>query len=139
MNANTMKTEAIKAVENAAEEFDAVALARGLGWFSIALGAAEVFCADGLARWLGTENSTGLIRLFGMREIGAGVGILSQDRPSAPWLWARVAGDALDIAALGAALATRGTHGGAVKIALGAVAGATALDVVCAQRLAQES
>lgn len=136
-----MKTEAIQeAVENVSEccalDFDAQEMARGLGWFSIALGAAELFAADSLARWLGTENRTGLLRVFGLREIGAGIGILSQKhRVTAPWLWARVAGDALDIAALAAALADKRTNRGAVEIALAAVLGATAADIVCAQKL----
>ena len=42
-----------------------------------------------------------------VREIGTGIGILTSRAPS-PWLWGRVAGDALDIATVGAGLVTRG-------------------------------
>jgi hypothetical protein len=41
-----------------------------------------------------------VFRLYGLREIGVGVAILAQPTSSA-WLWARVAGDVLDLATLG--------------------------------------
>jgi hypothetical protein len=52
-----------------------------------------------LARFLGMEERTELIRAYGAREILTGVGLLSQDDP-VPWLWARVGGDALDLGTL---------------------------------------
>jgi hypothetical protein len=108
-------------------------IARALGWFSIGLGALEIVAPGALARFLGSERR-GLIRSFGLREIAAGVGILAGNRV-APWIWARVAGDVLDLAALGFAVA-RGRCRNAL-VATGAVAGVTALDVLTGQRLAR--
>lgn len=70
-----------------------------------------------------------------MREIAAGVAILASPRP-AKGLWARIAGDALDLAALFAAL-SGSTHRRRVAGALGAVAGVSALDVYTAQRMSR--
>jgi hypothetical protein len=106
-------------------------LARALGWFSIGLGAAEILAPGMLNRFLGSERK-GLLRTFGAREIAAGVGILASDRV-APWIWSRVVGDVLDLAALGVAIA-RGRRRNAL-IATGAVAGVTALDLLVGQRL----
>ena len=75
-------------------------VARGLGWFSIALGVTELAFARPIARSLGTP-STGLIRAFGVREIAAGIGLLTQTRKG-PWVWARIVGDILDVGVLGA-------------------------------------
>src|SRR5262249_43727830 len=57
-------------------------------------------------------------------------------RDAAPWLWARVAGDGLDLAMLAGATAGR-NRGRGVALALAAVAGVTALDVICAQELSR--
>ena len=111
-------------------------LARGLGWFSIGLGLMEVVATNRLGRMLGMEERKGLVRLFGLREIAAGIGLLSQDH-LAPWLWARVAGDALDLALLGGAFAGHPARRGNVGRAAGAVAGVTALDVYAGQRLSR--
>ena len=70
-------------------------LARGLGWFSIGLGLAELIAPRSIARISGTRNHSSLVRSYGLREIAAGVGILATSRP-APWLWARVAGECCD-------------------------------------------
>ena len=81
--------------------------ARALGWFSIALGLAELTMPRRMARVAGAPNLPLLTRACGVREIGNGIGILSSEDPT-PWLWARVAGDAIDIATVGAGLVTRG-------------------------------
>ena len=81
--------------------------ARALGWFSIGLGLAELAMPRRLGRLAGAPNAPTLTRVFGLREIGPGLGILTSKDPS-PWLWARVAGDALDVATVGAGLLTRG-------------------------------
>jgi len=107
-------------------------LERGLGWFSIGLGAAAV-AAPRVLCWLSGLRSPTLMRLVGARELAAGIGILTQ-RDRAPWLWSRVVGDTFDLAALSVALARRGRRGRAA-VALAAVAGVTALDVFAAVRL----
>jgi hypothetical protein len=60
------------------------------------------------------------------------VGILSQRNPG-PWLWGRVAGDAVDLGALAAALKLSGRRG-MVGAAIASVAGITVLDVACSMR-----
>ncbi|HEX3843164.1 MAG TPA: SRPBCC family protein [Steroidobacteraceae bacterium] len=115
------------------ERLDAAeSLERGLGWFSIGLGAAAV-AAPRLVCWLSGPRSPTLMRLVGARELASGIGILTQ-RDRAPWLWSRVVGDAFDLAGLSVALARRGRRGRAT-VALAAVAGVTALDVLAALRL----
>jgi hypothetical protein len=113
-------------------------LARGLGWFSLGLGALEMFGAKGLSRWLGMEKHEALIRTYGAREIVTGIGILTARDP-APWIWGRVAGDALDLATLATAASDRESRADRVALAAVAVAGVTILDVVCAESLVGKS
>ena len=111
-------------------------LARGLGWFSLGLGLAEVLAPRGVAKIVGVQDkNAGLIRLFGLREIASGVGIFAQGRRPAAAVWSRVAGDALDLAALGAAFASPNSRKGRVAFATANVLAVTALDVLCAQQL----
>lgn len=109
------------------------AVANGLGWFSIALGVLELLAPRPLGRAFGLGRRPGLIRAYGAREIATGVGILVSKRP-APWIVARVAGDALDIGTLAPRLRTRRYRRNAA-IALGAVAGVTTLDIANASAL----
>ena len=109
-------------------------VARGLGWFSLGLGLAEVLIPARITRTLGTRNRTTLVRTaYGLREIAAGVGLLTTDSPG-PWLWGRVAGDMLDLATLGAAQLSSNTNRVNVTLATAAVLGVTAIDVACARR-----
>ena len=120
------------------EKEGAVGLSKALGWFSIALGVAELAAPGGVARLIGVHDSDDnrrLLQAFGLRELAAGIGILAQpDRPA--WLWARVGGDVLDLAALGSALKSDRSTTGRVTAATAAVLGVTALDVLTGQRLA---
>jgi hypothetical protein len=76
-----------------------------------------------------------LLRAYGLREIGAGIGVLSSKQP-AGWLWARVAGDALDLATLIVPLSSRSLRRRKqAMIATLAVTGVTLLDVLCATQL----
>jgi hypothetical protein len=109
--------------------------ATGLGWFSIGLGLAELFFPRAFTHAFGMRGREGLVRFYGLREIGAGVGLLTA-RNKAPWLWARVAGDGLDIATLAARLPDRRARGN-VEVALAMVAGVTALDVYAAKALSE--
>jgi hypothetical protein len=111
-------------------------LTNKLAWFSVAIGLTEIVAPKTLARTLGVTRGHRLIQLFGLRELAAGVGLLTQNR-RAPWLWARVAGDALDIGALATALAVSNKRG-AVAAALSGVLAVTAADVVCAGQLSRE-
>lgn len=114
------------------------ALARGLGWFSIALGMAELVAPRALTRMLGMEGHETMVQGYGAREIATGIAILSSEQP-APWLWGRVGGDVLDIGTLAAGLHEDNPKRGNVGLALAAVAGVTALDVLCASALGKRS
>jgi hypothetical protein len=118
-------------------DLTAGSLARGLGWFSLALGATEVLAPQVVTRALGMQGRETLIRAYGVREIASGIGILSSRNP-APWVWSRVAGDALDLATLSAGFTRHNRHKEAVGIAMVAVAGIAALDMLCGQALTQE-
>ena len=109
-------------------------LAVGLGWFSVGLGLAELAATGPLTRWLGVEDHAKLVRAYGLREIAAGVGILTQSK-IAPHLWGRVAGDAVDLASLGAALRDEDGNRRNLAIAIGAVLGVTLLDVLAGKSL----
>jgi len=87
-----------------------------------------------MARIIGVRGYDTLIRLVGFREIVSGVGILSRFRPN-PWVNARVAGDAIDLSLLGAAFSQRGSDTNRLATATAAVAGVTAMDVLCSTRL----
>lgn len=109
-------------------------LARKLGWFSVALGAAELLAPDLMKRATGLHDER-LLAAYGIREILCGLGILTSKRP-AGWMWARVAGDAMDLATLGSAYCN-GTKEDAQAALLSAVAvtGVTVADVLAASQL----
>jgi hypothetical protein len=115
-------------------------MARNLGWFSIALGLAELVAPGAVARAAGVEGRERLLQGYGVREIGAGIWALS-DTP-APAIWSRVAGDLVDLATLVAG--PRDEAGDAESgrnrtIAIAAVLGITAIDLVTAIALTQET
>lgn len=112
------------------------ALAQGLGWFSISLGLTELAYGGAIARWLGMPRAAPVIRAYGVRELVQGAGILGSRDPT-PWIAARVVGDALDIATVLPGLEDRNPHKGNAMIALVALVGVTAVDVICAQNLAK--
>jgi uncharacterized membrane protein len=112
----------------------------GLGWLSIGLGLSALVAPRALSRALGVPRrgrNRLLLRAMGARELGAGIGLLAQRHRSAPWLWTRVAGDAIDLALLGAALASPRAKRGRLLGSLGVVAGVTALDVLAAMRASE--
>ena len=109
------------------------ALGLGLVIFSVALGVAEMFGAKRIAQTLEAEGSEPLIRAFGARELVAGAGLLAAPALSTN-VWGRVAGDALDLTALGAA-AKAHPRNRAVWGAILFVLGATALDIYTARGL----
>lgn len=113
---------------DAAQKRPVMGLARGLGWFSLTLGAAELFAPRSLAHAIGAPASTGLIRFCGLREMAAGFGVLSMRKPQF-WMWSRVTGDAMDLALLAAAMQSREADLTRLSAATTAVIGVTALDV----------
>jgi hypothetical protein len=105
--------------------------AKALGWFSIGLGVLEIVGAKRLANVLGLESSF-LVRALGVREIASGIALLTQAKKG-PYIWARVAGDALDGAVLGRALTTRKRRNAAFAIA--AVSPIVMADLALGRRL----
>ena len=91
------KQKSARAVKEKMPQPDSVA--RGLGWFSIVLGVAQLVAPRAMARAAGVESASGTVRLYGLREVACGIGILASRNPR-PFLWARVAGDALDLSTL---------------------------------------
>ncbi|HWE48379.1 MAG TPA: SRPBCC family protein [Bryobacteraceae bacterium] len=123
--------------QNGSHALNPAKLATGLGWFSIGLGLAELLAPRRIQRLTGTSNNKTLIRGFGLREIASGVGIL--EKPHDPKLvWSRVAGDAMDLVSLGSALTSRKNDRLKTAGAFAAVAGVTAVDVLCAQRMSRQ-
>jgi uncharacterized membrane protein len=109
-------------------------LARGLAFFSIGLGMAELLVPRGVASICGiSKPNTKLIRLFGAREIASGIAILNTSENPEAAVWSRVAGDAMDLACLGKAMASSTAMKGRVAFATAGVLAVTALDVMCAK------
>src|SRR5690349_18403940 len=79
-------------------------LARTLGWLGVGTGVGALAAPRALATLVGAPDRRPLVRALGARELASGLGILAQRRPKSGWLWARVAGDAMDLALLGTAL-----------------------------------
>jgi len=111
-------------------------LAHALGWFSLALGVAEIVAPRRVARLAGVSDQRALLRIFGLREIVSAVGILAQPRP-AGWLWGRAIGDVMDLALVGAKPdpARRGRR----PLAMAALAGVMFLDIMSGVQLADGS
>jgi uncharacterized membrane protein len=112
-------------------------LAVGLGWFSVALGVAELVAPRELSRLIGIRDddaTASALRACGARELANGLAVLAEpDR--AAWMWSRVGGDAVDGALMAAAWRRDDTDAGRLGVAAAAVAGVTALDVLCAVQL----
>ena len=108
--------------------------ANRLGWFGIGLGIFELVAAERIADAIGLGSTT-LIRVFGVREIASGIGILAADEKG-PWIWGRIVGDALDGAVLGAAIfGNQGRRKRNAALALATVSPVVAMDVVCGREL----
>ena len=108
----------------------------GLGVFSVGLGLAELLAPRGVAGLIGvpdTRRTRLVLRALGVRELLAGVGLLTQPR-SGTWLWSRVIGDAMDLALLGDGFSKRRAQRGRLIAATAAVAGVTAIDALSAAR-----
>ena len=114
------------------------AVAKGLGWVSIAIGLSEILAPRKLERTMGIgdHQNTGILRVLGVREVMQGVDILSHKDPT-PGLWARVAGDLLDGVLLTAAgMKSRNRSGFMTICAL--VLPVVVLDMIYAKRCTAE-
>lgn len=107
-------------------------LSWALGWASVGIGLTELAFAEDLSRVLGvSRRRSGLFKVLGLRELATGWALLRQP-PRSEWIWARVAGDVMDLALLAVTFreprADRFWRGAITA----AVAGATLVDVVAA-------
>jgi uncharacterized membrane protein len=113
--------------------------ARLLGYFSLALGAAQMAAPGHVARLIGLSDrakTRGVLRALGARELMSGLAILANPSGSGP-LWLRVAGDAVDLGLLGKALTNGVKDRTKLTLATTAVAGVAALDAYSAARLSR--
>jgi uncharacterized membrane protein len=113
--------------------------AKGLGWFSIGLGLAQIAAPRTVARFIGVnddDETRNTMFAVGLREITSGLGILSRPRP-AGWVWGRVGGDLMDLALLGRAMRADDSDRNRVAAATAAVVGVTLLDVMTGQKLSK--
>ena len=108
--------------------------AHSLGWLSLALGVVEVALPRTTADVTGSTLPNSLVRALGAREIANGVALLTQSRTSR-WMWARVAGDGMDLALLAVSLANRRADRRRIAASMAAVAAIAAADVTLARRL----
>lgn len=105
--------------------------AQGLGFFSIALGVTELVFPGMIGRAFGLADKKGLMRTYGVREIAAGVGAL-QPNPG-PAIWARAAGDLIDLATLAQGRKSEDASARRnANMALAAVGAITLIDILIA-------
>ena len=111
-----------------------------LGWFSLGLGFVQLAAPRLMKRSIGAGNSSrgrATMMACGVREIISGIGILTQPRPSS-MLWARVAGDLVDLALLARASGFEDADRRRLAQASMAALGVTVLDVKTALDLSRE-
>jgi hypothetical protein len=106
-------------------------VARALGWFSLALGVAELLAPRSTAKAAGVARRTMLVRAYGVRELACGVGLLATEKPS-PFLLARVAGDIVDLLTVATAR-DRGGHRSRAALTAVSLACVTLVDAYAAQ------
>jgi len=107
-------------------------LSQRLGWLSMALGLGALAAPRAVAQLTGLNGRHGLIRTVGAREMASGIGLLTMTAKT-PWLWARVIGDAMDLAVLGLA-SGRGRARQRAVVSAVVVAAIAAADVFAAYR-----
>ena len=111
-------------------------LSHRLGWISLGIGLAGLFAPRQVAKLIGARPSNDLvrsIRLVAIREMAVGAIIFA--RPGRAWpIWARVAGDAVDLTLMSQAADDLDARRRLVW-ATGAAAGLTAVDIGCATSL----
>ena len=109
-----------------------------LGWASIAVGLTEILAPRQLEKTMGVGNgqTTGILRVLGVREIMHGVDLLTHKDPT-PGVWSRVFGDVLDGALLATA-ATRTKRPGGLAAVFAAVTPLVIADMIFATRLSKD-
>lgn len=116
-------------------------IGRGLGAFSVALGAAQLLAPRRLLRAAGIRTAMpapAVVRLIGARELVVGGGLLAT-RARTPFTWARVAGDAMDLALLAGTTVRRGLRRDRATATLGLVGLVSAADLAAGVMLARRA
>jgi len=112
-------------------------LARGLGWASLGRGVVQLSAPDTVRRLAGVDDSPVarvMVPMVGVREF-LHTAVLLGSRMPERWLWTRVAGGAIDLAALGCAVSRRrGRRRRQAMTAAAAVTAVTAVDLYAAVR-----
>jgi hypothetical protein len=113
-------------------------LAKGLGYFSVGLGLLQVLAPGVLCRAAGlSEREKRLVQAYGAREIATGIAILTT-HDATPWIWARIAGDALDVATVASDPGDAAARSQKKLCATAALLAVGAVDIACAMSLTRE-
>jgi hypothetical protein len=116
-----------------------VQMARGLGWFSLGLGALEVAAAPKLGKMFGVKHKASTFRTLGTRELGHGFAILRKKIPSHRAVFSRVIGDIIDAGAFANAMRHPRARRGRIAGAIAFVAAAGIVDYLVACSLARRA
>jgi uncharacterized membrane protein len=131
--------KAKRSIQTLSDRADRESINRSLALFSLGLGITQLLAPRALGRAIGVgDDKATVMRLCGLREIASGIGLLSGRAPEA-FAMARVVGDAMDLALLGASLASPRANRNRIAAAATAVAGVAALDVYATKLDWQES
>ena len=107
-----------------------------LGWASLGIGLTELVFAEGICRVLGVSKyRADRVRALGLRELASGWGLLREPERR-DWVWARVAGDAMDLTLLAVTFGKPRAHRVWQGVITAAVAGVTRVDLYAALRRA---
>jgi uncharacterized membrane protein len=131
-----------RTIERPTEDYDhqrqrAERRARGLGWFSLGLGIAQLIAPRNVARLIGVrddEHTCHVLRTIGVRELSSGAAILTNTESAGP-VWTRVIGDVMDLGLLGLAMQSEDAQRDRLLAATVAVAGITLVDALSAAEL----
>ena len=102
-------------------------LFRLLGWIGIGLGVLEILAPKAVTKSIGAQGNEGLVRAYGVHELGTGLLLVSGETPVG--FWSRLAGDGLNAALLVGALRRDNPKRGVAGLALTVLAGLTILDL----------
>lgn len=121
-------------ISRRAADHQARRTAQRVGWARIGLGLAALVAPERVARMTGLAGHDGTVRVVGLRELACGVGLVMSREPRA-WMWACVAGDAMDLGVFAAQAHGDPEQAPRAAVSLMAVAGITAADVALARRM----
>lgn len=113
-------------------------LTTALAWFSIGLGLAQLLMPRTVAKLSGLPAGPAIMRVLGARDMTLAFGLINS-RNAPAWQWARVAGDAMDLVALGIAARTDPARKPRLAKTALLLAGMAALDVIAGNRVTRAS